>query len=131
MNNKKTLQDRVYQLLKDSNNPDGLSDFIADITTIINEKDEIIERLAAWKASAIKVMPDFQEIGKLINAKPGTGVSEQIIPFIRKQQDEIEKLKEEIKEWEDSLPHRALVAKNRELEKERDAQLIKDNGGEL
>jgi hypothetical protein len=56
----------------------------------INEKEaelqqarEEIERLTQWKKEAVAVMPDFQEIGKLLNIPLGTSVSEQIIPKIK------------------------------------------------
>jgi hypothetical protein len=68
----------------------------------INEKEaellqarEEIEKLTQWKKEAMAVMPDFQEIGKLLNIKLGTSVSEQIIPKIKelKQDREVEGIK--------------------------------------
>jgi hypothetical protein len=49
----------------------------------LKEAGQELEELRAWKESAMKVMPDFQEIGKLLNIPLGTSVSEQIIPKIK------------------------------------------------
>jgi hypothetical protein len=49
----------------------------------LKEAGKELEELRAWKESAMKVMPDFQEIGKLLNIPLGTSVSEQIIPKIK------------------------------------------------
>jgi hypothetical protein len=42
-----------------------------------------IRSLKDWKESATKVMPDFQEIGKLLNVPIGEQVSPHIIPKIK------------------------------------------------
>jgi hypothetical protein len=49
----------------------------------LKEAGQELEELRAWKESAMKVMPDFQEIGKLLDIPLGTSVSEQIIPKIK------------------------------------------------
>jgi hypothetical protein len=56
----------------------------------INEKEaellqarEEIEKLTQWKKEAMAVMPDFQEIGKLLNVPIGEQVSPHIIPKIK------------------------------------------------
>lgn len=52
-----------------------------------------IEELRNWKESAIKVMPDFQKIGELLEIPLGKGVSENIVPEIIKLKEEIKSLK--------------------------------------
>ncbi len=42
-----------------------------------------ISELEAWKESAMKVMPDFQAIGKALGLKLGEDVSPQILPRIQ------------------------------------------------
>lgn len=56
---------------------------LEEVPELLRLKEEN-ERLKEWKESALKVMPDFQEIGKLLNIPLGTSVSEQIIPAIKK-----------------------------------------------
>jgi hypothetical protein len=46
-----------------------------------------IKELEAWKESAIAHMPDFQEIGKLLNIPLGESVHDKIIPGIKKIQE--------------------------------------------
>lgn len=50
------------------------------------------ERLKDWKESAMNVMPDFQEIAKLLNVPLGESVHDKIIPGIKKQQSRIKEL---------------------------------------
>jgi hypothetical protein len=47
------------------------------------------ERLKDWKESAMKVMPDYQELGKLMGVPLGESVHDKIIPYIKKLQDVI------------------------------------------
>ena len=49
---------------------------------VSGEGDELSE-LREWKRQAIEVMPDFQEIGKLLNIPLGKSVSDNIIPKIK------------------------------------------------
>ena len=55
-----------------------------------------IENLQRWKTEATAVMPDFQEIGKIVGIKLGESVHDKIIP-------EIAKLKEEVNEYSRNL----------------------------
>ncbi len=68
-----------------------------DAKEIMNDKNRRIEKLQeenkalkAWKESAISVMPDYQEIGKLLNVPLGQSVHDKIIPAIKKLQQENE-----------------------------------------
>lgn len=42
-----------------------------------------IEELRRWKADAMQVMPDYQEIGKILGLKLGETVHDKIIPALR------------------------------------------------
>jgi len=52
-----------------------------DLTQLKKYKED----LEAWKESAMQVMSDLslQELGKLLNVKLGTSVSEQILPSVK------------------------------------------------
>lgn len=52
------------------------------------EKQELeIERLKAWKESAINVMPDMQAIGKALNVPLGQRIHDKILPGIERLKD--------------------------------------------
>jgi restriction alleviation protein Lar len=48
-----------------------------------------VAELKAWKESALKVMPDFQVIGKLMGLPLGTDVSSQIVPWMTQSKQQI------------------------------------------
>ncbi len=60
---------------------------------IIEKLQEENKELRAWKESAISVMPDYQEIGKLLNVPLGQSVHDKIIPAIKGLQQENKELK--------------------------------------
>jgi hypothetical protein len=53
------------------------------------EKNAEIVELKAWKESALKVMPDFQVIWKLMGLPLGTDVSSQIVPWMTQSKQQI------------------------------------------
>lgn len=65
---------------------------------IIDQQRKQIEELERWKKSALAVMPDFQEIGKLLDIPIGESVHDKIIPAIKSMQEEIENLKSNLSE---------------------------------
>lgn len=72
---------------------------------VVSERDAARKELAElrdWKNSALKVMPDFQAIGKLLNVKLGESVSEKIVPAIR-----------ELAELKAKLPKTAITVKGK------------------
>ena len=48
-----------------------------------------VAELKAWKESALKVMPDFQAIGKIMELPLGTDVSPEIVPWMAKSKQQI------------------------------------------
>jgi len=48
-----------------------------------------IDELEAWKESALKVMPDFQAIGKLMGLPLGADVSPKIVPWMTQSKQQI------------------------------------------
>lgn len=77
----KTLKDYC------NNIPDELDDpgqVIYDLKELIFRlpKEDEIEELRSWKASAIKVMPDMQAIGKALRIGLGQSVHDKILPGI-------------------------------------------------
>lgn len=58
---------------------------------IINLKKQI-EELEGWKKSALAIIPDLQEIGKLLNLPLGESVHDKIIPAIKSMQQRIQYL---------------------------------------
>lgn len=61
-----------------------LEGYIQDKDNIIGERNKEIERLKAWKQSAISVMPDMQAIGKALNIPLGQSVHDKILPGIER-----------------------------------------------
>lgn len=57
--------------------------FLAGCTHKEAQQNEELEQLRAWKKEAIRVMPDFQEIGRLIGVPLGQSVHDKIIPALR------------------------------------------------
>lgn len=51
---------------------------------IIKELQRQVNELQAWKESAIRHSPDVQEIAREINVPLGKGISENIVPWIKK-----------------------------------------------
>ena len=45
---------------------------------------EEVEALRAWKAEAIRVMPDYQRIGHLIGVPLGQSVHDKIVPYLER-----------------------------------------------
>ncbi len=64
-----------------------------------------IAELEAWKESAMKVMPDFQTIGRLIGVPLGLDVSDKIIPGIESLIERIAELEAALREFADSHEH--------------------------
>lgn len=46
------------------------------------ESKEEVEQLRSWKAQALACTPDWQAIGKALNLRLGTSVSDQVLPAI-------------------------------------------------
>jgi hypothetical protein len=74
------------------------------------DKDREIEMLKQWKKEAMEIMPDFQEIGKLLGIGLGESVSEQIIPKIKELKD-----KDIQSKWISVEAVKELLAKQRVL----------------
>ena len=51
---------------------------------VVGKNEQELLELRQWKKEAIAVMPDFQEIGKLLGIPLGHDVSKNIIPYIKK-----------------------------------------------
>jgi hypothetical protein len=49
---------------------------------LVDMRQRECAELEAWKESALKVIPDFQAIGKLLELPLGTDVLPEIIPWI-------------------------------------------------
>jgi hypothetical protein len=60
-----------------------------------SQSESELIRLKEWKESAKKVLPDFQELGKLLNVPLGASVTEQIIPGIKALQSRIKELEQQ------------------------------------
>lgn len=60
---------------------------------------EEIETLKQWKESAISVMPDMQEIGRLLGVRVGESIHDKIVPGIERLLEVLEKSVEIIKDW--------------------------------
>ncbi len=90
--NTKGVEDRFIKFLEEEKGPLGMSDHktIDRIlwyykTYFASENSELSE-LKEWKRQAIEAMPDFQEIGKLLNIPLGQSVTKNIIPKIKELQ---------------------------------------------
>jgi hypothetical protein len=51
------------------------------------QPDKELEQLRQWKKEAMAVMPDFQELAKLMGVPLGESVHDKIIPYIKKLQN--------------------------------------------
>ena len=59
-----------------------------------NLAQQEIEQLSQWKKEAMEVFPDMQAIAKVLKIKLGESIHDKILPAIKLQQKEIERLKE-------------------------------------
>lgn len=54
-----------------------------DMASALSKAGEELEQLRAWKKEAMRVMPDFQEIGSIIGVPIGQYVHDKIVPALR------------------------------------------------
>ena len=88
-------KDAFMRVWQDGGNSNELMASVENcISDTYSLAEQRISELEEWKRRAIEVMPDFQEIGKLINVKLGEPIHDKIIPFIQSQSETIQKLRE-------------------------------------
>lgn len=91
---------RIMENLGLVNSIDGWTNQRAELaeTTASNGLDEIrrlvaeVERLRAWKESAMDIMAPMQDIGREIGVKLGQPIHDKILPWILKAKEETERL---------------------------------------
>jgi hypothetical protein len=130
------LQDEVMGLREDSEELccihqkiDAYFDKLVSIGWILEKFDELREeneQLKAWKESQIKVTPDWQKIGELLNIGWGQSVTENIIPALTELRAKLAEKSQEISHaHEASLiaeQLRAELTKLREAEREKNIE---------
>jgi hypothetical protein len=80
------IKEELYDLLKTK------SSEIAFLSGTVERLKDENEKLKDWKESALNVMPNFQEMAKLLNIPLGASVSGQIIPGIKALQSRVKEL---------------------------------------
>jgi hypothetical protein len=74
-----------------------------------------LAELEQWKKEAMEVMPDYQEIGRLLNIPTGTAVHTQLIPRTKAFVDLVQK----IADWSRRYPRgRTYSMSNRKMDDE-------------
>lgn len=68
---------------------EDLNDQVASYNVLKAASDIAVKELEAWKQEAISVMPDMQQIGKLLGVKLGQSVHDKIVPGIRELQGKL------------------------------------------
>jgi len=70
----------------------GGSDQTKKLRAALAEKDKRIAELEEWKTSAMKVIPNYQELGRVMELQLGSSVSEQLLPWIVKTKERLASL---------------------------------------